>query len=103
MEKTKGFKFLAQRPGSSYRQLFVKGTRIRAETVYRKTLGPEPLSPQEVAEEYGLPLEAVLEAIDYAIENEDLLRQEREEELASIRARGLDKPPFVPPDYLPES
>jgi hypothetical protein len=50
-----------------------------------------------------VPVEAVREAIDYCLKNEELLRQEREEEAALIRARGLDKPPYVPPDYKAES
>ncbi len=55
-----------------------------------------------MARDFGVPVEAVVEAIDYCQRNEDLLRQEREEDLADIRARGLDKPPYVPADYKPE-
>jgi len=31
-----------------------------------------------------------------------VLDQDWEMETASIRAHGLDKPPFAPPDYKPE-
>jgi hypothetical protein len=41
-------------------------------------------------------VEAVAEAIHYCLHHEEVLRQEREAVLADIRARGLDKPPFVP-------
>jgi uncharacterized protein (DUF433 family) len=98
-----GYEFLERRPDSNYKQLFVKGRKIRAEVLYRQTVGVEPRTPEEVAHAYSLPLEAVLEAIDYCIHNEALLRQERDRELAWIRASGLDKPPLVPPDYQPES
>lgn len=94
---------LERRPDSNYKQLFVKGRKLRAEVLYRLTVGIEPRTPAEVARDYDLPLEVVLDAIQYCIENEDLLRQERDRELQWIRRRGLDKPPFVPPDYRPDT
>jgi hypothetical protein len=57
------YKYLKPKPGSNYCQLFVNG-RIRAEVLYRETVGSEPLTPDDVAREYGLPVEAVVEAID---------------------------------------
>ena len=42
------------------------------------------------------------QAIDYCLHNEPLLRAERDQDLAEIRALGLDQPPLVPPDYRPE-
>lgn len=81
--------------GSNYRQLFVRG-RIRAEVLYRETVGREPLTPAEVAKEYDLPIEAVLEAIDYCVKNEALLNEERSREEAWIRANGHDQWPYAP-------
>lgn len=81
--------------GSNYRQLFVNG-RIRAEVLYRETVGPEPLTPDEVAREYDVPLDAVLEAIDYCLTNESLLTEERRREEAWIHASGRDKWPYAP-------
>jgi uncharacterized protein (DUF433 family) len=97
------YQYLEPRSCSNYRQLFVKGRRIRAEVLYRETIGLEPRTPEEVAHDFEVPLEAVREAIQYCVENEGLLRQERDRELEEIRADGLDKPPLVPPDYRPES
>jgi uncharacterized protein (DUF433 family) len=102
MSNENEWKHLGPRQGSNYRQFFVKGRRIRAETLYRETVGEEPSTPEEVARDYDVPLEAVLEAIDYSIKNEDLLNQELDEDWADIRARGLDKPPYVPADYQPD-
>jgi uncharacterized protein (DUF433 family) len=96
------YKFLAPRYGSSYRQYFVKGRRIRAEVLYDETLEPEARTPEQVAADYQVPVEAVYEAIRYCQENEDVLDQDREMESASIRARGLDKPSLAPPNYKPE-
>jgi hypothetical protein len=80
--------FLASRPRSNYRQLWVKGRHMGADVLYRYTVGPEPESPEQVAKEYDLPVGAVLEGIDYCTRNRDLLDAERSREAASIRARG---------------
>lgn len=92
------YQFLEPRPGSNYRQLFVKGRKLRAEILYRATVGAEPRTPEEVSHDFDVPLEAVQESIHYCLYNEPLLRQEREAVLSNLRARGLDKPPFVPAD-----
>lgn len=97
------YKYLGPWRGSNYRQFFYKERKIRAETLFRETVGIDPRTPEEVAEDYDVPVEAVYEAIHYCTHNEALLRKERDEELADIRRRGLDKPPYVPPDYKPES
>src|SRR5438445_5483281 len=102
MSEEKVYRYLEPRPCSNYRQLFTKGRKIRAEVLYRQTVGEDPRTPEQVAEDYELPLEMVLEAIDYCIHNEDLLRKERDRDLEEERALGLDKPPLVPPDYKPE-
>ena len=88
------YKFLKPKRGSRYQQLFC--CRIRAEVLYRETVGTNPLSAEEVAGEYGIPVEAVREAIDYCILNKDLLDNERAREEANIRATGRDKWPYAP-------
>jgi hypothetical protein len=89
------YQYLQPKRGSHYQQLAVNG-RIRAEILYRETVGPEPLTPEQVAVEYDLPVEAVLEAIHYCQHNRELLDAERAREQASIKARGLDQWPHAP-------
>lgn len=96
------YKYLKPKPGSNYRQLFVNG-RIRAEILYRETVGLEPLTPEEVAGEYGLPVEAVLETIDYCLHNQELLDEERAREAARIKAAGRDKWPYSPRGSGPQA
>jgi hypothetical protein len=96
------YKYLKPKPGSNYRQLFVNG-RIRAEVLYRETVGREPLTPEEVAREYGLPLDAVVEAIDYCIQNRELLDEERAREAARIKAAGRDRWPYSPREAAPNA
>ena len=92
------YQHLERRPRSHYRQLWVKGRHIRAEVLYRLTVGLEPLTLEEVAQDYDLPIEAVKEAIDYAVRSQELLDAERAREKARLEQLGLDKPPFVPAD-----
>ena len=101
MSASTPYKYLQPKTNSNYRQLFVG--RIRAEILYRETIGREPLTPEEVADEYNLPVEAVHEAIDYCIKNQQLLDEERAREEASIRAAGRDRWPYAPRDYSPDA
>ncbi len=50
MSEAKQWKYLVPNPKSSYKQLFIKDTRIRAEVVYGMTVdGSEPMTPEETA------------------------------------------------------
>lgn len=86
------YQHLEPRPGSNYRQLFLKGRRIRAAVVYEAIRGPDPVTPEEFARDFRVPLEAVREALDYVANNMPLIQAERDREAADIRARGLDRP-----------
>ena len=89
------YTYLQPKRGSRYQQLAVNG-RIRAEVLYRETVGAEPLSTEQVAKEYNLPLAAVLEAIHYCEHNRELLDAERAREQATIESRGFDCWPHAP-------
>ncbi len=54
------YQHLESRPGSNYRQLFLKGRRIRAAVVDEAIHGPDPRSREEFAVDFRVPLEAVL-------------------------------------------
>jgi uncharacterized protein (DUF433 family) len=90
------YQHLELRPGSNYRQLWVKDRHMRAEVLYRLTVGPEPRTPEEIAEDYDLPLDVVREAIEYSMQHKDLLDAERAREEHRMRSAGLDRPPHVP-------
>ena len=80
---------LEYRPGSNYRTMWIKGRRIRATVVDAAIHRPDPRSPEEFAEDFQVPLDAVLEALDYVAQNQELIRQERRAEVAELRAMGL--------------
>ncbi len=86
------YEHLEPRPGSNYRQMFLKGRRIRAAVVDEWIHGPDPLTPEEFARDFHVSLEAIQEALDYVARNQTLISQERAREAADIHARGLDRP-----------
>jgi hypothetical protein len=85
----KQYQHLEPRPGSNYRTLFLKDRRIRAAVVDGVINGPDPRSAEDFAREYQVPLEAVIEALEYVAANRTLIEQERDHEAARLRARGL--------------
>src|ERR1051326_8242289 len=87
--------YLEPRPKSFYRQLFIKGTRIRAEVIYGMTVdGSEPMTPEEVAADFGLPLEVVREAIAYCTSNPPEILEDHEREERTMEATGMNDPDY---------
>jgi hypothetical protein len=80
---------IGPRASSNYRQYFVNGTRTRAETIYRYVVGPDSQTPEQVADDCGLPIEAVMECIRYCEVNRDLLQEELTADWSDIANRGL--------------
>ena len=101
MENEIKYKHLEYRPGSAYRQMFVKGRKLRAAILWEETQGDEPMTPEEIADAYLVPVDVVLEAIDYAENNLAVIHAEIDRDWEEIRKMGLDKPPFAPPGIVP--
>jgi uncharacterized protein (DUF433 family) len=80
------WKYLAPKPKSSYQQLYVRGTRISARTLYGWYAGPEAAMPEFIAEQFNLPVEAVLESIAYCESNPPELLEDYAVEQALIDA-----------------
>jgi hypothetical protein len=87
------YTYLGPRPGSRYQQYFFTGRNLRAETLYRATIGPEPMTANEVAEDYDVPVEAVMEAIRCCLHNAALLQKEREKDWNESQSFGVDEAP----------
>ena len=89
------YQYLERRPRSAYRQLFIKGTRIQADLIYRAHINAEePRTAQELAADYGLPLAAVVEAIEYGKSNPPEVVADMAREEAIMAASGQ-----LDPDY----
>jgi len=89
------YKYLARKPKSNYKQLFIKDRWISARTLYGKyAREEEPMTPEEIASDYELPLEAVLEAIAYCESNPPELTQDFAREEALMEATGMNDPNY---------
>jgi uncharacterized protein (DUF433 family) len=89
------YKYLERNPRSNYKQLFVKGTRIRARILYGYYMSEEePMTPEEIAAGYGLPVEAVREAIAYCDTDPIDIREDFAREEAIIEATGMNDPNY---------
>jgi uncharacterized protein (DUF433 family) len=86
------WQYLEKRPHPWRQQLYLKGRRLRAFTVWMDMLVNE-LTPEEVAENKELPLAAVKEAIEYCETHQDLLKREAEEERRKLEAKGISLEP----------
>jgi uncharacterized protein (DUF433 family) len=89
------YKYLARKPKSVYKHLFIEDCWISACTLYGKYARDEvPMTPEEIASDYHLPLEAVLEAIAYCQSNPPELAQEYAREEAIREASGMNDPNY---------
>jgi uncharacterized protein (DUF433 family) len=81
------YKYLVSRPHPWKKQLFVKGCgNLTARSVVG-AMYSNGLTPEQVAKNFDLPVEAVLECIQYYEENKDMVDAEVREER---RRGGLD-------------
>jgi len=78
----------------SHQQLYIKGRKLRAHTVWSDMIVNE-MTPAEVAESKELPLTAVYEAIEYCETHQDLLKKEAEEERCYLEKRGVSLEPKI--------
>jgi hypothetical protein len=82
--------YLRPNPKSYWRQLFVKSTDFLAHDLYALSISPEePMTPEEIAAAYGVPLEAVHEAIAYCQSDPPEIRQDLEEQDKFLAGKGF--------------
>lgn len=92
---TTAWKHLAPNPKSAYKQLFLTGRRIRARDLYGLFMSAdEPMTPEEIAADYALPLEAVQEAIAYCQSDPVEIREDFEREERIMEATGMNDPDY---------
>ena len=89
------WKYLAPKPGSKYRQLFVKGRNIAVRNLYGcYARDDEPMTPEQIAADRNLPLAVVQEAIAYCQSNPAELERDFALEEALLAAHGINDPGF---------
>jgi uncharacterized protein (DUF433 family) len=103
------WQYLAPSSTSCYQQLFVKGTRIRARVLYGMYKSAEgPMTPEDIAAEFDLPLAAIKEAIAYCQTNPPEIARDFEREERLMDASGMNAPDYklggkfkvVPPEEV---
>ena len=89
------YKYLTRKPKSVYKQLFIRDRWVSARTLYGKYAREEnPMTPEEIAADYNLPLEAVLESIAYCESNPPELAQDYARDEALMEATGMNDPNY---------
>ena len=73
------WQYLVERPHAWRRQLYIKGRKLLASTVWRDMLANR-MSPEEAAGNWDLPLDAVHEIARYCESHQALLKMDAEEE-----------------------
>lgn len=82
------WQYLVERPHPWRRQLYIKGRKLMAATVWRDAIANQ-MSPEEAAENWDLPLAAIHEVMRYCESHQELLRLEAEEERYRLEAKGV--------------
>jgi uncharacterized protein (DUF433 family) len=92
-ETPREWKYLERRPGSSYQQLCIKGKRIWAWTLYCESVREqEGRTPEQLAADFEIPLEAVHEAIAYCQSDPPELRDDHRKDTLLSEAIGMNDP-----------
>ena len=86
---------LAPNPNSCYTQLFIRGTRIRARDLYGMYMSAEePMTPEEIAADMHVSVEAVKESIAYCQGNPPEIVKDFEREEKLMEASGMNDPGY---------
>lgn len=80
------------RPHPWRRQLYIKGRKLLASTVWQDAIANE-MSPKQAAENWDLPLTAIYEVIQYCETHQELLKLEADEERYLLEEKGVSLEP----------
>ena len=86
------WQYLIARPHPWRKQLYIKGRKLLASTIWRDMTANQ-MSPEQAAENWDLPLSAIYEAIDYCQKHQEILKLEAEEERYRLEAKKVQIEP----------
>jgi len=89
---TPNWQYLVERPHPWRRQLYLKGRKLMASTVWLDAIANE-MSPEEAADNWELPTTAIEEVFRYCHTHQDLLKMEAEEERFRLEEKGVSLSP----------
>jgi uncharacterized protein (DUF433 family) len=81
------YQHLEARPHKWRKQLWIKGRNMCVWHLLT-SMWAERMTPEEVAKDYGLPVEAALEALDYYEKNKEIVHADAEQEKQWMREHG---------------
>lgn len=82
------YRYLESRAHKWKKQLWIKGRNMNVWNLVA-TIRTERYTPEEAGENYGLPLEAVLEALYYYFQNKEFVDAETREEKRRLIEKGF--------------
>jgi hypothetical protein len=82
------WQYLVTRPHPWRRQLYIKGRKLLASTVWQDLI-LNNMSPEQSAENWDLPLPSIYEVIRYCESHQDLLQLEADEERYRLETKGV--------------
>ncbi len=90
----KAYQYLEHRPDKKSQELFIRGRGVRASTIWHDRFISR-FSPNQIAADRDLPLEAVYEALEYCQENWESICREKDLERQRLEQMGF----FQKPDF----
>ncbi|MBC5794960.1 MAG: hypothetical protein ACKO9I_02585 [Sphaerospermopsis kisseleviana] len=88
LPQSEEWKYLVSRPHPWKQQLYIKGRKLLAATVWQDMISNE-MSPEEAAENWDLPLAAISEVISYCQSHQELIKLEADEEKYRLEVKGV--------------
>ena len=86
------WQYLVSRPHAWRKQLYIKGRKLLASTIWRDMTANQ-MSPEQAAENWDLPLSAIYEAIHYCQKYQEILKLEADEERYRLEVKGVQVEP----------
>ncbi|MBD1867963.1 hypothetical protein H6F95_11755 [Cyanobacteria bacterium FACHB-471] len=90
--QTEDWQYLVSRPHPWRKQLYIKGHKLLASTIWQDMVTNQ-LSAEQSAENWDLPLPAIYEAIQYCESHQELLKLEAAEERYRLEVKGVSLEP----------
>jgi len=91
---TEQWQYLVERQHPWRRQLYIKGQKLRAFSVWQDMLVND-MTPEEAADNWDLPLAAIHEVIRYCESHQELLKMEADEERYRLEEQGVSLEPKI--------
>ena len=86
------WQYLVSRPHAWRKQLYIKGRKLLASTIWRDMTANQ-MSPEQAAKNWDLPLSAIYEAIHYCQNHQEILKLEADEERYRLEVKGVQVEP----------